>query len=292
LIGSFLILERADLRDYHTGYRVACHDPTRPFRGLILGEGLGKERRLVQAYAASHPIQVIRDGYAHWEPLPVLTRDQFVHEVFLPEVYELGSLCVGYHLGFDLVRLAVRCTTGRKRNRDAFRVELCEHTHHPAIYLQVVSNKQTFIRFASVPPPQGRTISRGRVAFRGRFLDIRQGVYALTGEAGDLESDCAKFGIESRKLPVSRLGMVTEDLVSYNVHDTETLTAALFIVLQNAYLAYTDIATDASEYHNWGKRPITEMYSPATLGKAHLDAMDISPPTFVISSSEVDSVAP
>src|SRR5207247_4378353 len=157
-----------------------------------------------------------QQGYARWEQTPVLSRDQFVHQVFFPEVYELGSLCVGYHLGFDLVRVAVRCTTGRKRNREAFRVELCEHPHHPAIYLQVVSNKQSFMRFASIPPPQGRKTGRGRVTFHGRFLDLRQTVYALTGEAGDLESDCLKFGIESRKLSVPRLGGVTEDLMAYN----------------------------------------------------------------------------
>ena len=213
----------------------------------------------------------------------VLLRDQFVHEVFFPEAYELGSLCVGYNLGFDLVRLSAHCTTGRKRNRESFRMEFCDHPHHPAGYLQIISNKQSFIRFASVPPPKGRKTGRGRVSFPGRFVDLRRVVYGLTGDAGDLESDCAKFGIESGKLSVARFGVVTSELIAYNIHDTEALTASLFMAVQEAYSAYTDIATEAPEFYRQGKRRITEIYSPATLGKAHLDAMGVTPPPLVVT---------
>jgi hypothetical protein len=283
LVGSFLVLEKADPAHNLGEYRPARQDPFRPFRGLIIGNGLTREERdIVQRFARDHPVQVIRHGYARHEPMPVLSRDEFVDQVFYPETHELGSLCVGYHLGFDLVRLAIRYTTGRGHNRAAFRVELCRHLHHPAIYLQVLSNKQSFIRFASIPPPLGRQRQPGRVTFRGRFLDLRQAVYSLTGDSGGLETDCAKFGIKAAKL-AARLGIVTPELIAYNINDTEALTAALFTAVWQSYHEYGDIATTDPEYYRQTKRRLTEMYSPASIGKSHLDAMGIIAPPLIVS---------
>ncbi len=282
LVGSFLVLEEADPARYLGGYRPACQDPPRPFRGLIVGDVITrKERDIVRRFAEEHVVQVTRRGYADREPMPVLSRDEFVHQVFYPEVYELGSLSVGYHLGFDLTRLAIRCTIGRRHNRDAFRVELCRHPHHPPIYLQILSNKQSFFKFASVPPPFGRKRQPGRVTFRGRFLDLWQAVYSLTGDSEGLESDCAKFGIKAAKL-AARLGTVTDELIAYNIHDTEALTAGLFTAVWQSYHEYGDIATRDSEYHRQTKRRITEIYSPATIGKSHLDVMGVATPPLVV----------
>jgi hypothetical protein len=282
LVGSFVVLEEPDPVRHQGGHRVASHDPPRPFRSLIIGDGLTrKERDVVHGFANDHPIQIIRHGYARLEPMPVLSRDEFVDDVFYPEVHDLGSLCVGYHLGFDLTRLAIRCTIGRRYNRDAFRIELCQHSDHPPVYLQVLSNKQSFIKFGGVPPPQGRKRRPGRVTFRGRFLDLRQAVYALTGDSGGLESDCTKFGIKTAKL-AAQLGTVTSELIAYNIHDTEALTAGLFTAVWQSYHEYTDIATTDSEFYRQAKRRITEIYSPATIGKSHQDALGIVTPRFAI----------
>lgn len=287
LVGSFLVLEAVDAAHDASGYRMASNDPPRPCRGLIVGDGLTRrERDIVRKFAEEHPIQIVRGGHARLEKRPVLSRDEFVHEVFYPEVYELGSLCAGYHLGFDLTRMAIRCTIGRKYNRDAFRIEFCGHLQHPAVYLQIVSNKQQFISFSSLPPPLGRKRKPGRVTFHGRFLDLRQIVYGLTGDASDLESDCAKFGLEVAKLAVPRLGVLTPELIAYNVHDTEALTAGLFIGVWQSYQEYADIATADSEFYRQRRKRITEIYSPASIGKAHLDIMGTVPPRLVLALPE------
>jgi len=256
--------------------------PHVPIAGSSVVMGLRGERDIVDRFAADHPIQIIRNGYARWEPMPVLSRDEFVHRVFYPEVYDLGTLCAGYHLGFDLERLAIRNTLGRRKHtRDAFRIELCGHPHHPPIYLQILSNKQSFIKFASVPPPQGRKRQPGRVTFNGRFLDLRQAVYSLTGDSGGLELDCTKFGIEAAKL-AAQLGTVTPELIAYNIHDTQALTAELFKAVWRTYHEHTDIATTDSEYYTQTKRHITRIYSPATIGKSHLDVMCVSVPPLTV----------
>jgi hypothetical protein len=208
--------------------------------------------------------------------------------VFLPEVFELGALCVGYNLPFDLVRLAVRCAAGIGRHRDTFRVELRRHSSHPFVRLQIVSNKQAFIKFAPVPPPIRKRRKKqkrrqpGRHTFHGRFLDLRQAVYALTGDSGSLEADCAKFGVEAAKLPVPMLGTITPELLPYNTHDTEVLTARLFEAVWQDFLQYADVVTTDSDYYRELKKRATELYSPATVGKVHLDLMGLVPPPLLV----------
>jgi hypothetical protein len=76
-------------------------------------------------------------------------RAQFVRQVFIPEVYDLGTLCVGFNLPFDLSRLAVRWAPGRRQWRDAFTRSLTESKWDPAIRVKSLDNKRAFIEFAA-----------------------------------------------------------------------------------------------------------------------------------------------
>ena len=52
--------------------------------------------------------------------LEVFSRERFVEDIFYPEVYILGTLCVGYHISFDLVRLGIHAGVGRGKHRRNF----------------------------------------------------------------------------------------------------------------------------------------------------------------------------
>src|SRR5665213_3290551 len=79
--------------------------------GIFFGDSLtDEEESFIRTYADLH-------GF------PVYTRREFV-EIFYEEVYELGTLCVGYNLPFDISRCAVRANSGRGENRRKFRFKL------------------------------------------------------------------------------------------------------------------------------------------------------------------------
>lgn len=63
-------------------------------------------------------------AYAARCRLPIYRRERFVEEIFYPEVYVLGTLCVGFNLPFDLTRIAIHAGSGRGENRRKFRVML------------------------------------------------------------------------------------------------------------------------------------------------------------------------
>ncbi len=54
----------------------------------------------------------------------LLSRAEFIKQVFLPAAYEGRARVVGFHLAFDLSRLAIRATTGRGRNHESFALVL------------------------------------------------------------------------------------------------------------------------------------------------------------------------
>jgi hypothetical protein len=56
--------------------------------------------------------------------LPIYSRERFVEEVFYPEVYAEGALCIGFNLPFDLSRIAIGAGCGRGDNRRKFRIKL------------------------------------------------------------------------------------------------------------------------------------------------------------------------
>src|SRR3990172_10306673 len=68
----------------------------------------------------------------------------FVDEIFLPEVYDGQTLCVGFNLPFDLSRLAINFGYGRKSNREAFSFKLSENKKIKNMDYQ--NQKKKFIR--------------------------------------------------------------------------------------------------------------------------------------------------
>jgi hypothetical protein len=100
--------------------------------------------------------------------------------------------------------------------------------------------------------------------FRGHFLDLRTLAFALTDRGYSLASACEAFEVEHGKQHAEHNGEITSDYIDYNRRD----------VLATAELAEKLLA-------EFDKHPIdlqpTKAYSPASIGKSHLQAMGIRP---------------
>jgi hypothetical protein len=79
----------------------------------------------------------------------VIPIKDFVEEIFLPEVYDAQTLCVGFNLPFDLSRLAIEFGYGRKSNRGSFSFKLTENKKYPRLVIKHIDSTKSFIRFGT-----------------------------------------------------------------------------------------------------------------------------------------------
>jgi hypothetical protein len=97
--------------------------------GVFLGDSLSEsEKAVARAYAVTHE-------------LSVYTRSEFVENIFYPEVYVQGALCVGFNLPFDLSRIAVQANPGKGKHRRAFRFKLSFRVDLPDIRIEAISSR-------------------------------------------------------------------------------------------------------------------------------------------------------
>lgn len=198
--------------------------------------------------------------------LRLLSRTEFC-ELRYRVLCELRGLVVGLNLPFDESRIAEDWAPARSRGYEGG-FSLIHHTyqdregrrregqHRPRTVIRALDSKRARIKLtrprASDFPPTD-----------GIFLDLRQLVYALTGQAHGLESACAAFGVDYQKRDVE-LGHIDEELVAYAREDTH----ATMRLLQAAL----------GEYHRRGLRlPPHQAFSAASLGKAALKQMGVRP---------------
>jgi hypothetical protein len=221
------------------------------------------------------------DEYAFREHLPLLSRREFCDEVLWPLAFKARAWVVGFNLPFDLSRLAIDHGEATGRFLGGFSFELWgwtgpdgivrENMFRPRLLIKALDSKRAFIEFARpmkvdwierIPDdsPSGRP--EKAFSFKGELFDARTGVYALTAESHSLVSACELFGIESPKLKIAGHGEITPEYIGYNRNDVRS-TARLTEQLLAEYSKHP-IAL-----------PPTEAYSPASIGKAYLDALGL-----------------
>src|SRR5574337_406616 len=193
---------------------------------------------------------------------------KFVEEIFLPEVYDAQTLCVGFNLPFDLARLAIDFGYGRKSNRGSFSFKFSKNKMYPQLIIKHIDSTKSFIKF-------GTSGLRDK-QYQGNFLDLRTLSFSLTNEKHNLESACKFFKSPIKKHPVEKHGKITVRYVKYNLND-----------LNATYHLYLKLCL---EYEKYGLFvPVTKIFSPASLGKAYLDAIGI-PPFHQISKVSLETL--
>jgi hypothetical protein len=246
---------------------------------LFRGDDLSaKDLRILGRYVAT-PRAVVPDESSH--DVSLLTRHGFVEKLFRA-AYKGRCLLIAFNFPFDTSRVARSFTNARRRFAGGFSLDLwsyCkgvgEHKHpfRPSICIKHIDSKRALKGFTGrrTPDeadliPEGSTTGKPEKGFifRGHFLDLRTLAFALTDESYTLERACDDFGVEHGKQTVKRHGIVTDKYIRYNRRDV---------------LATSELAIKLLEEYD--KHPIdrqaTKAYSPASIGKAYLQAMGIPP---------------
>ena len=242
--------------------------------GLFNADDLpSRDRRTLEKYVAAQNRRGTR--------LLLLTRREFLKKLY-KAVYKGRAMLVGFNLPFDLSRIALTVRPARGRFAGGFSLAIWSYmklgverpsTRRPSVGIKHIDSKRALKGFtARFGPDESDLIPEGSTTgepekgykFRGHMLDLRTLAFALTDRAYSLDSACRAFGVEHGKQHVTRHGVITKKYIDYNRRDVQA-TSELAVKLLAEY----------------AKHPInlqpTKAYSPASIGKAYLRAMGITP---------------
>lgn len=256
-------------------YRYFGDDGRCEEEGIVYADDLPRsDQQILQRYAQSHK------SNTEWpasNELVLISRSEFVQKFYLA-AYKGRCRVVGFNLPFDLSRVACGATEARGQFAGGFSFTLSQHgeasnRYRPNVAIKHIDSKRALKGFTGrAAPDDVDRIPEGSVTgkpeegyrFRGHFLDLRTLVFALTDRGHSLESACRTFGVEHPKTKADRHGIVSEEYIDYCRSDVRA-TAEL-----------DDIAMA-----EFARHPIplqaTKAYSPASIGKAYLRAMNIPP---------------
>jgi hypothetical protein len=196
--------------------------------------------------------------------LRLMKRSAFIDQIFW-RAMQRGELVVGFNLPFDLSRVAVRHAKGRKnswslalsKRKSRKTGELETNPERPRILVTSQNSKMAFIKLGSI-------LHRDEWPFEGRFLDLRTLGWALRNESFSLNRACKAFGVKGKDKHKPS-GRVTPKEIKYcrgDVGATARLLNAMKLEFaRNPIGSYPD-----------------KVYSPASIAKAYLDAMNIRIP--------------
>ena len=213
--------------------------------------------------------------YALDRQLDVLEVDDFIEQVFFPILVDVDGTCVGFNLPFDLSRLAIRHDLARSPGyRGGFSFVLSTDPAKPRVQIRHLNSAESLIRFtlpARQDTPRGmRKRGLRSESARGWFCDVHTLAAALLEHRGDLRSLAALLGTPTQKGEVDFDGAeLTPEFIDYAIDDVQ-VTWETYERLAAAYSRMGLVDT-----------PLPKIYSAASIGKAHLDAMGIRPWTAV-----------
>jgi hypothetical protein len=208
--------------------------------------------------------------FAAAEGVELISAREFVEKVLFGRAYALGGTVIGFNLPFDISRLAIDHGPARKGMRGGFSFRLTPDANWPRIRVRHISSRMAFVSFAAPPKkrtPEGQRKRGLQVQHRrGYFVDVRTLASALLAEGFDLERLSAVLGVSNRKHGSDEHGgPLTPQYIRYGLNDVQA-TWECFEVL-NRKLASYHLPT----------AKVWTLYSPASLGKAYLRAMNVRP---------------
>jgi hypothetical protein len=216
--------------------------------------------KIIRDYVEANAPDSPKDGP---DKLSLYSRAEFVEKV-LWEAVQAGAMVVGFNLPFDLSRIAAAWSQAHnggwslvlslRRSRKTGQME--PNPDRPRIRVTSKDSKSAFI-----------ALMRPRIAEEwpsGRFLDLHTLASALHSESYSLDKACAVFGVPG-KLKHEPTGKISSAEIDYCREDVRATTDLL-----NAMRREFDLHPI--------KLPADRAYSPASLAKAYLDAMGVTPP--------------
>ena len=95
-----------------------------------------KEQKTLQQYCAKNDIRLY-------------TLVEF-RRIFLYEVYDLKTLCIGFNLPFDLTRIPINTSSARIRKKDAFSLFFTKNLDYPRLHITHNTSTLSFINWSSI----------------------------------------------------------------------------------------------------------------------------------------------
>ncbi|AFV22388.1 DNA-directed DNA polymerase B [Methanolobus psychrophilus R15] len=231
--------------------------------GYIQHEGLfynpytlsGNEKN---PYILSDNEQKICFIYSSRYDLAIYTLNEFIDNVFYPEVYTLKTLCIGFNLPFDVSRLAKGMGISRAKNKGGFTFTLSGNIFSPPIIIKKIGDAHTF-KFTTTK------VNTGEDYFSGYFLDVQTlAEVLLQSKRISLEKAGEKLNTSTQKMKNIEHGRVTERYIDYLITDVET-----------TFEVYQKLITELDTYQI--DIPLTKIYSSASIGKYALKQLGIKP---------------
>ena len=217
------------------------------------------------------------EGYADAHVLRLRTQTEFVVDVLERVLVDLRGILIGLNLPFDLSRIASghgRIGVGRGANHKSDRsmlggVSFSFPGTDMRIQVKRTSARAAFIRLAlrAGSSPEKRNRERGGNAadHRGYIVDVGTVAGALLGKKLTLKAIADLLGTAHRKSSVDFAGPIDAALLDYAMNDVQ-VTWECFVALRNRYASFGLTET-----------PLWRIHSEASLGKAHLREMGLTP---------------
>jgi hypothetical protein len=234
-------------QNFKIGYFQIYQDRVIQHDGLFYDPSTLNERevKILEAYSRKHNISLY-------------SLDEFIDNVFYPEVFELKTLCNGYNMAFDISRISKRSGDSRGRNRGGFTLTLSDDPFKPPVIIRKLGYSNSF-KFTTTKQNKGESY------FSGYFLDTQRLAEVLLQERHiSLEKAAERLNTPVRKMKGIEHGKVTEKYIDYLVKDVETTQAVYKALVKEL---------DVYQIHI----PITKIFSEASIGKHALSQLGVKP---------------
>jgi hypothetical protein len=251
---------------------------TDPGQALRVGAfQLRRRGRLAQSGLFYEPASLTKeellvlDRYARTHGLALMTRAEFVTDVFLRTAWNRRGLIVGHNLPFDLARLSIGHHPPQSRGarmRGGFSFKLAEDERLSRVQVKRANSGAAFIEL-TIPGgvnPELRNRRRGgsQANHHGYFLDTATLGGALFGGRPSLKRLGELLRTPHQKSGAEHGRVITPEYLDYLLNDVE-VTWECANELQRRYERYQL------------PKSATDIYSEASIGKAHLEKMGLQP---------------
>lgn len=190
----------------------------------------------------------------------VISNSEFINTIFYPYVFYSRAKCIGFNLPFDISRISKDFTKSRKFH-NGFSFILSNNPKNPRIVIKSLDSKSSFIEFTK---PLRKQSESNYTHFKGYFVDLKSFTFSLTNESYKLEKALTDFECPIKKIDADKHGIISKEYVGYNINDV-LCTYYLYLEAKKRYSIYGL------------QKPENKLYSPASIGKAYLEKLNIVP---------------
>jgi len=246
--------------------------------GIFYADDLpAKERKVLEAY-----MRTASSDVPSFPPrFPLYSVSEFKNEVFWRALKNLGASVCGFHLPYDLSRLALAWKKGDKGEWSLIMEQYPdggENFNYPRILITPIDSKKAITTLAlpckrklkkNAPAPAQQWKDAGE---KIHFIDCRTMLWSLYNKSYTLESACdnEKGPFKGQNLPQkdehTPTGEVTPDQIEHCRQDVRC-TVALLNACKREFDKHPDL-----DLKPW------DAYSPASWAKSYLKAMGIVKP--------------